>query len=125
MPHLGGVHPAPNMHWDYQDQLCRTDLGGSGSGGTAYYVYDAAGQRVQSGEGIWCGRHRRHFGSRDFESVECPNRPRGQIKPGVERFGCGDHCHQVGTVVLVMNSRPVKVALVTNQFINGVGISRA
>jgi RHS repeat-associated protein len=44
MPHLGGAHPGPNMHWDYRDQLRQTDLGG---GGTAYYVYDAAGQRVR------------------------------------------------------------------------------
>jgi len=42
MPHLGGAHPAPNLHWDYRDQLRQADLGG---GGTAYYVYDAAGQR--------------------------------------------------------------------------------
>ncbi len=34
----------PNMYWDYKDQLCQTDLGG---GGTAYYVYDASGQRVR------------------------------------------------------------------------------
>lgn len=47
MPHLGGIHPAPNMHWNYRDQLRRTDLGG---GGTAYYVYDAAGQRVRK---VW------------------------------------------------------------------------
>ena len=47
MPHLGGTHPAPNMHWDYRDQLRQTDLGG---GGTAYYVYDAAGQRVRK---VW------------------------------------------------------------------------
>ncbi len=47
MPHLGGAHPAPNMHWDYKDQLRQTDLGG---GGTAYYVYDAAGQRVRK---VW------------------------------------------------------------------------
>ncbi|MCK1642487.1 VCBS repeat-containing protein [Bradyrhizobium sp. 157] len=47
MPHLGGAHPASNMHWDYQDQLRRTDLGG---GGTTYYVYDFAGQRVRK---IW------------------------------------------------------------------------
>ena len=47
MPHLGGAHPAPNMHWDYRDQLRQTDLGG---GGTAYYVYDAAGQRVRK---VW------------------------------------------------------------------------
>ena len=46
MPHLAN-HPdpvAPNLHWDYQDQLRQADLGGSG---TAYYVYDASGQRVR------------------------------------------------------------------------------
>ena len=47
MPHLGGAHPAPNMYWDYRDQLSRTELGG---GGTAYYVYDAAGQRIRK---VW------------------------------------------------------------------------
>jgi RHS repeat-associated protein len=38
MPHLR------EMVWDFKDQLQRVDLGG---GGTAYYVYDAAGQRVR------------------------------------------------------------------------------
>jgi RHS repeat-associated protein len=38
MPHLA------LMQWDFKDQLCQVDLGG---GGTAYYVYDAAGQRVR------------------------------------------------------------------------------
>ncbi|MGH9753406.1 MAG: SpvB/TcaC N-terminal domain-containing protein [Blastocatellia bacterium] len=38
MPHL------PLMEWDYHDQLRRVDMGG---GGTAYYVYDASGQRVR------------------------------------------------------------------------------
>lgn len=47
MPHLGGAHPAANMHWDYRNQLRQTDLGG---GGTAYYVYDAAGQRLRK---VW------------------------------------------------------------------------
>ena len=47
MPHLGGAHPGPNMRWDYHDQLCQADLGG---GGTVYYVYDAAGQRVRK---VW------------------------------------------------------------------------
>jgi len=47
MPHLGGAHPAPNMYWDYKDELRQADLGG---GGTAYYVYDAAGQRVRK---VW------------------------------------------------------------------------
>lgn len=47
MPHMGGAHPDPNMQWDYVDQLRQTDLGG---GGTAYYVYDAAGQRVRK---VW------------------------------------------------------------------------
>jgi RHS repeat-associated protein len=32
------------MVWDYDDRLQQVDLGG---GGTAYYVYDAAGQRVR------------------------------------------------------------------------------
>ena len=39
--------PGPNMHWDYKDQLRQTDLGG---GGTAFYVYDASGQRVRK---VW------------------------------------------------------------------------
>jgi RHS repeat-associated protein len=43
MPHLGGGTPGPNMSWDYDDQLCRVELGG----GTAYYAYDAARQRVR------------------------------------------------------------------------------
>ena len=38
MPHLA------SMAWDFEDQLQQVDLGG---GGTAYYVYDAAGQRVR------------------------------------------------------------------------------
>jgi RHS repeat-associated protein len=38
MPHL------MQMDWDFKDQLQRVDLGG---GGTAYYVYDAAGERVR------------------------------------------------------------------------------
>ncbi|NOX47991.1 MAG: hypothetical protein GXO89_13535 [Chlorobi bacterium] len=38
MPHL------PTMLWDYQNQLKEVDLGG---GGTAYYVYDASGERVR------------------------------------------------------------------------------
>jgi hypothetical protein len=45
MPHLGGAHTDPNLHWDYRDQLRQADLEG---GGTAYYVYDAAGQRTTS-----------------------------------------------------------------------------
>ena len=32
------------MVWDFEDQLQQVDLGG---GGTAYYVYDASGQRVR------------------------------------------------------------------------------
>ena len=47
VPHLGGAHPAPNIHWDYKDQLRQADLGG---GGTAYYVYDASGQRARK---VW------------------------------------------------------------------------
>ncbi|HEV8714046.1 MAG TPA: SpvB/TcaC N-terminal domain-containing protein [Candidatus Binatia bacterium] len=38
MPHLTA------MEWDFNDQLQQVDLGG---GGTACYVYDAAGQRVR------------------------------------------------------------------------------
>jgi RHS repeat-associated protein len=38
MPHLAA------MEWDHRDQLRRVDLRG---GGTAYYVYDASGQRVR------------------------------------------------------------------------------
>jgi RHS repeat-associated protein len=32
------------MAWDYKDQLKQVDLGG---GGTAYYVYDASGERIR------------------------------------------------------------------------------
>jgi RHS repeat-associated protein len=38
MPHL------PAMRWDFEDQLTQVDLVG---GGTAYYVYDAGGQRMR------------------------------------------------------------------------------
>jgi RHS repeat-associated protein len=38
MPHLSA------MAWDYKDQLKQVDLGG---GGTAYYVYDASGERTR------------------------------------------------------------------------------
>lgn len=41
MPHIAA------MHWDHRDQLRELDLGG---GGTAYFVYDAAGQRVRK---VW------------------------------------------------------------------------
>jgi len=41
MPHL------PSMAWDHNDQMREIDLGG---GGTAYYTYDAAGQRVRK---VW------------------------------------------------------------------------
>src|SRR6185295_5116104 len=44
MPHLGGLHPDPNMYWDYKDQLHQVDLGG---GGNAFYVYDASRQRTR------------------------------------------------------------------------------
>jgi RHS repeat-associated protein len=46
MPHLAN-HPNlkdANMHYDYNDQLQQIDMRG---GGTAHYVYDAAGQRVR------------------------------------------------------------------------------
>ena len=38
MPHL------PQMRWDFLDQLTAADMQG---GGTAYYVYDAGGQRAR------------------------------------------------------------------------------
>jgi RHS repeat-associated protein len=38
LPHLAA------LTWDFKDQLQRVDLGG---GGTAYYVYDAKGQRIR------------------------------------------------------------------------------
>lgn len=46
MPHFANhANPAAaNMHWDYEDRLRQLDLDG---GGTAYYVYDADGQRVR------------------------------------------------------------------------------
>jgi RHS repeat-associated protein len=47
MPHLGSGAPGPNMRWDYKDHLQQTDLGG---GGTAYYGYDASGERVRK---VW------------------------------------------------------------------------
>lgn len=47
MPHLGGGADEQNLHWDCQDRLHRADLGG---GGTACYVYDAAGRRVRK---VW------------------------------------------------------------------------
>jgi RHS repeat-associated protein len=47
MPHLGGADPNTNMHWDYKDQLTQTEMSG---GGTVYYVYDSAGQRVRK---VW------------------------------------------------------------------------
>jgi RHS repeat-associated protein len=46
MPHLAN-HPdpaAPNLHWDYKDQLQQID---KVVGASAYYVYDAGGQRVR------------------------------------------------------------------------------
>ncbi|WP_449339496.1 SpvB/TcaC N-terminal domain-containing protein [Streptomyces chartreusis] len=47
LPHLGDGTAAHNAHWDHADRLCRVDLGG---GGTAFYVYDAAGRRVRK---VW------------------------------------------------------------------------
>ncbi len=47
MPHLGDGSPGSNLHWDHQDRLRQSDLGG---GGAAFYVYDASGQRVRK---VW------------------------------------------------------------------------
>jgi RHS repeat-associated protein len=44
MPHLG---VGENAAWDHRDQLRNVNLGG---GGTAYFVYDAAGERVRK---VW------------------------------------------------------------------------
>ncbi|MFL5698675.1 MAG: RHS repeat-associated core domain-containing protein, partial [Ktedonobacteraceae bacterium] len=38
------MHHLPQMQWDFKNQLHQVDLGG---GGTAYYVYDASGQRIR------------------------------------------------------------------------------
>ncbi len=56
------MYHLPQMQWDFKNQLHQIDLGG---GGTAYYVYDASGQRVrkvvESGsltkERIYLGSH--------------------------------------------------------------------
>jgi RHS repeat-associated protein len=42
MPHL------PDIGWDYRDQMMRANL--LGTGGTVYFTYDAAGQRVRK---VW------------------------------------------------------------------------
>ncbi|MGI5241939.1 SpvB/TcaC N-terminal domain-containing protein [Dactylosporangium sp. CA-139066] len=47
LPHLGTGGPDPNLHWDYGDALRQVDRGG---GGTAFYAYDSAGQRVRK---VW------------------------------------------------------------------------
>ena len=47
MPHLGAGAPGPNLHWNHKDQLHRCEPGG---GGTAWFVVDAAGQRVRK---VW------------------------------------------------------------------------
>ena len=77
MPHLPAARrPAPNLHWDYKDQLQRIDLGG---GGTVYYVYDASGQRVRK---VWekAPGHDR--------GAHLPRRLRGL--PAAQRRGRGD-----------------------------------
>ncbi|MEJ0028915.1 MAG: RHS repeat-associated core domain-containing protein [Bacteroidota bacterium] len=47
MPHFGAGAAAPNMFWDYKDQLYKVELGG---GGRAFYTYDANGERVRK---VW------------------------------------------------------------------------
>jgi RHS repeat-associated protein len=44
LPHLGGGQPGPNLFWDFRDQPYQANLGG---GGTAYYAYDASGERIR------------------------------------------------------------------------------
>jgi len=82
MPHLGVGLPGPNMHWDYKDQLRRTDLGG---GGAAFYVYDASGQRVRK---VWekspaLTEERIYFGG--FEIFRKHNGPIGDDTATLER----------------------------------------
>ncbi|QNB00106.1 RHS repeat-associated core domain-containing protein [Massilia sp. Se16.2.3] len=47
LPQLGGAHAGTNLDWDYRDRMTRAGLGG---GGEAWYVYDAAGERVRK---VW------------------------------------------------------------------------
>jgi RHS repeat-associated protein len=47
LPHLGGTHLTPNLHWDHRDQLRRADLP---AGPVAYYIYDAGGVRARK---VW------------------------------------------------------------------------
>ena len=47
MPHLGGGSPGRTCTGTTRTSCVRADLGG---GGTAYYVYDASGQRVRK---VW------------------------------------------------------------------------
>jgi RHS repeat-associated protein len=44
MPHLAATPHLATIEWDEADRMHRVDLGG---GGTAYYHYDGAGQRVR------------------------------------------------------------------------------
>ena len=62
MPHLGLGDAAPNMHWNFKDQLWQVDRGG---GGTAFYTYDASGQRVRKvwEKGAGLAEERIYFGS--------------------------------------------------------------
>jgi RHS repeat-associated protein len=76
MPHLGGLAPHQNLMWNHRDQLSSVDLG---AGGTAYYVYDANGERVRKiversnnhvEERIYLGSfeiYRRRQGAEEFE----------------------------------------------------------
>ncbi|CAG6396335.1 RHS repeat-associated protein [Actinacidiphila cocklensis] len=47
MPHLRGADPDPNVFWDHFDQMRRAD---PAAGGTAYFVYDADGERIRK---VW------------------------------------------------------------------------
>ena len=51
MPHLYVPPDDPGLFWDEDDRLSQTEHGG---GGTTYYVYDGAGQRVRK---VWVNQN--------------------------------------------------------------------
>ena len=74
------------MGWDFEDQLERVDLGG---GGTAYYVYDAAGQRVRKVIETQNGRHERIYVG-NYEEY----RKLAGVNAGLVRESLHDHGRQ-------------------------------
>ena len=83
MPHLGGGAAGPNVHWDHRDRMWRTDLGG---GGTAFYVYDAAGRRVRKVHEKAPGlTEERIYLLGEFEVFRRHSGPIGAAAPALER----------------------------------------